>query len=122
MRISRVIHLSILLMSSSVFALAGGAPAPFPPYLSDGFDYATFTRFDAATPPKTDIYQSNGFMALQERGFGGQKMIIPVAGSTIPSNGSDRLVALEIDPPVFVDSSRQTYSMADSPAKPSKTY
>ena len=51
MKISRVIHLSILLMSSSVFALAGGAPAPFPPYLSDGFDYATFTRFDAATPP-----------------------------------------------------------------------
>ena len=122
MKISRLTRLSILLMSSSVFALAGGAPAPFPPYLSDGFDYATFTRFDAATPPKTVIYQSNGFMALQERGFGGQKIIIPVAGSTIPSNSSDRLVALEIDPPVFVDASRRTYSMADSPAKRSMTY
>jgi hypothetical protein len=117
-----VIGLSILLLSSSVFALAGGAPAPFPPYLSDGFDYAKFTRFDAAKPPKTVIYQSNGFMALQERGFGGQKIIIPVAGSTILSNSSDRLVALEIDPPVFVDSSRRTYSMADSPAKRSMTY
>jgi hypothetical protein len=122
MKISRVIRLSLLWMSSSVFALAGGAPAPFPPYLSDGFDYAAFTRFDAPTPPKTVIYQSNGFMALQEGGFGGQKIIIPVVGSTIPSNSSDRLVALEIDPPVFVDSSQRTYSMADSPAKRSMTY
>ena len=61
-------------------------------------------------------------MALQERGFGGQKIIIPVVGSTIPSNSSDRLVALEIDPPVFVDASRRTYSMADRPAKRSMTY
>ena len=122
MKISRLIRVSILLMSSSVFALAAGTPAPFPPYLSDGFDYATFTRFDAATPPKTVIYQSNGFMALQERGFGGQKLIIPVVGSTIPSNSSDRLLALEIDSPVFVDASRRTYSMADSPAKRSMTY
>jgi hypothetical protein len=54
MKISRLIRLSILFMSSSVCALAGGVPAPFPPYLSDGFDYAPFTRFDAAMPPKTD--------------------------------------------------------------------
>src|ERR1700729_4133530 len=122
MKIFRLIRLSILWMSTSVFALAAGTPASFPPYLTDGFDYATFTRFDAAAPPKTLIYQSNGFMALQEKGFGGQKIIIPVVGSTTPSNSSDRLEALEIDPPVFVDASRRIYSMAGSPAKRSMTY
>ena len=122
MKISQALTLSIFLLAKSAIALADGSPAPFPPYLADGFDFASFTRFDAASPPKSLIYQSNGFMALQERGFGGQKMIVPVAGSPVPSNSSDRLAALEIDAPVFVDSFQRTYSMADSPAKRSMTY
>jgi hypothetical protein len=119
---SRVVGLSILLVSNLLLAQVKNPAVPFPSYLSDSFDYAAFTRFDAPGPPKSLIYQSNGFMALQESGFGGQKMIIPVAGAAIPTNSSDRLSALEIDAPVFIDSSRRTYNFADSPAKRSITY
>src|ERR1700739_3734697 len=118
----KAIFVWTLLTAVSSVAQVKESAAGFPTYLHDDFDYASFTRFDAPAPPKTLIYESNGFMALQERGFGGQKIIIPVAGSTIPSNSSDPLVALETHPPVFVHASRRTYSMADSPAKRSMTY
>lgn len=94
----------------------------FPPYLAKDFDYGSFTRFDAGAPPKDLIYQSNGFMALQEKGFGGQTVIIPVSGDDLPTNSSDRLLALEIDAPVFSDSSGSTFNSADSPAKRHLTY
>ncbi|MGB6746301.1 MAG: hypothetical protein WBE38_21805, partial [Terracidiphilus sp.] len=42
-------------------AQSGAAASPFPAYLGDDFDYSTFTRFDAPAPPKSLIYQSNGF-------------------------------------------------------------
>jgi hypothetical protein len=96
--------------------------ASFPPYLGDDFDYSTFTRFDAQAPLKNLIYQSNGFMALQEHGFGGQRIIIPVAGTPAPTNSSERLSALEIGAPVFMDSSGRTYKLSDSPGKRSLTY
>ncbi len=90
--------------------------------LHNNFDYASFTRFDAAAPTKALIYQSNGFLALQERGFGGQKLLIPVAGPAAPTNSSEVLSILEIDSPVFVDSSQRTYSLESSPAKRSMSY
>jgi hypothetical protein len=90
--------------------------------MSDDFDYAAFTRFDAPTPPKSLIYQSNGFMALQESGFGGQKITIPVAGPEAPVNEGERLVALEIDAPVIRDTSGKKFSLSDSSAKRSVTY
>ena len=93
-----------------------------PRYLGDDFDYARFTRFDAAGPPKSLIYQSNGFMALQETEFGGQKVIIPVAGAMPPTNSSNRLSALVIAAPVIVDSSQRSFDLATSPAKRSLTY
>ena len=96
--------------------------AAFPVYLSNNFDYASFTRFDAPGPPKGLIYQSNGFMALQESGFGGQKVIIPVDGANPPTNSSDRLSALAIDAPVFIDASKRTFDLATSPAKRNLTY
>jgi hypothetical protein len=96
--------------------------SPFPAYLGDNFDYSTFTRFDAPAPPKSLIYQSNGFMALQESGFGGQRVIIPVAGAAVPTNSSDRLSALTIEAPVITDGSGHTWRLSDSSAKRSLTY
>ena len=98
------------------------SPPTFPNYFARGFDYAEFTRFDAPSPPKSGIYQSNGFMALQERGFGGQIVIIPAPVDEAPANTSDRLLAMEIDAPVFVDRSRRTYNLAESPGKRHLTY
>jgi hypothetical protein len=101
---------------------AQSQPANFPQYLKKDFDYSSFTRFDADGPPKDLIYQSNGFMALQEKGFGGQTVIIPVAGENAPTNSSDRLLALEIDAPNFTDSLGKTYNFSGSPAKRHLTY
>jgi hypothetical protein len=95
---------------------------PFPPFLANNFDYASFTRFDAPIPPKDLIYQSNGFMALREKGFGGQIVIVPIAGDGPPHNSSDRLLAMEIDAPVFTDASGKTYDLAESPAQRHLTY
>ena len=79
MRLLRVISLLTLLAGNFVPAKAKEHDEFFPSYLSDGFDYSSFTKLDASKPPKSLIYQSNGFMALQERGFGGQRMLIPVS-------------------------------------------
>jgi hypothetical protein len=111
-----------LLIGNLAAAQGVASVSPFPAYMGDHFDYAAFARFDAPAPPKTLIYQSNGFMALQESGFGGQKMIVPVAGAAVPTNSSDRLLALEMAAPVFVDASRRTYNFAGSPATRSMTY
>jgi len=89
----------------------------FPAYLGKNFDYSSFARFDAEAPPKDLIYQSNGFMALQEKGFAGQTVIIPVAGEGAPTNSSDRLQAIEIAAPVFMDDSGRTYNFAEGPAE-----
>ena len=90
--------------------------------LTKNFDYAEFTRFDAAAPPKEGIYQSNGFLALVEDGFGGQTVIVPAPVDEAPGNISDRLPAMEIEPPVFVDSSNRSYDLTASPAKRHVTY
>jgi hypothetical protein len=111
-----------LFLEGVAAAQPGRAAAPHPDWLNEHFDYATFTRFDASAPPKPLIYQSNGFLALQEQGFGSQRMIVPVAGPAAPTNGSDRLAALEIDAPVFTNASGRTYDFASSPALRSMTY
>jgi hypothetical protein len=103
-------------------AQSGAAVSPFPAYLGDDFDYSTFTRFDAPAPPKSLIYQSNGFMALQESGFGGQRVIIPVAGAAAPTNSSDKLSALTIEAPVITDGSGHTWRLSDGSANRSLTY
>src|ERR1039458_1464091 len=64
----------VALLQTCLTAQAQSSSSPFPSYMGENFDYATFTRFDASAPPKSLIYQSNGFMALQESGFGGQKI------------------------------------------------
>jgi Mannosylglycerate hydrolase MGH1-like glycoside hydrolase domain len=102
--------------------LAQTAPQPFPPYLARDFDYASFTRFDAPAPPRNLIYQSNGFMALQEKGFGGQTIILPVAGNPVPTNSTDRVLAAVIDAPVFADSSGRSFDFAETPGKRHLTY
>ena len=115
--------LAASLLSCCLAAAQSGAPlSPFPAYLADDFDYAAFTRFDAPAPPKSLIYQSNGFMALQESGFGGQRVIIPVAGAAEPTNSSDRLSALTIDEPVIADGRGHTWRLSDSSAKRRLTY
>jgi hypothetical protein len=105
-------------------AVAQTAPptSPFPSYLRDGFDFAAFTRFDAVTPPKPLTYQANGFMALQEMGFGGQKIIVPVSGNGVPTNSSDRLIAVAVEAPVFTDAAHKSFRLDNSPAKRSMTY
>jgi len=122
MRVFRLILTSMLLLSAGVAAQTQNESRRFPSYLSPGFDYAAFTRFDAPGPPKDWIYQSNGFMALREQGFGGQVVIIPAPAGNAPTNTSDRLLALEVDAPVFTDSSRRSYNLATSLAKRSLTY
>src|ERR1700752_2250636 len=112
----------IALLQASLIAQTKSESSQFPPYMGDNFDFASFTRFDAAAPPKSVIYQSNGFMALQESGFGGQKIIIPVAGPAAPVNEGERLEALEVYFPLFSDASRQTFRLSDSSAKHNLTY
>ncbi len=111
-----------LLPCSPAAAQSGAAASPFPAYLGDDFDYSNFARFDASAPPKSLIYQSNGFMALQESGFGGQRVIIPVAGVAAPTNSSDRLSTLAIEAPVITDGSGHTWRLSDGSAKRSLTY
>jgi hypothetical protein len=111
-----------LLACCLVTARSSAAASPFPAYLGDDFDYSTFTRFDALAPPKSLIYQSNGFMALQESGFGGQRVIIPVADAGVPTNSSDRLSALTIDAPVITNGAGRSWRLSDSPAQRSLTY
>jgi hypothetical protein len=111
-----------LLLESVAAAQSGGAASPRPAWLTRPFDYASFTRLDVPAPPKPLIYQSNGFLALQEEGFGPQRMIVPVAGFGAPTNNGDRLAALEIDAPVFTAASGHSYDFASSPARRSMTY
>ncbi|MGC1297693.1 MAG: hypothetical protein WA869_21890, partial [Alloacidobacterium sp.] len=110
------------LLLPNLLAQTKGSSSQFPSYMGDVFDFATFTRFDATAPPKSLIYQSNGFMALQESGFGGQRIIVPVAGPTAPVNEGERLEALDIAAPIFEDESGQTFSLSDNTAKHSLTY
>jgi hypothetical protein len=125
---NREIPVAFALGVASILFLVGSAslaqtkPRSFPSYLAKDFDYSAFTRFDAAVPPKGLIYQSNGFMALQEKGFGGQTVIIPISGDAVPTNSTDRLLALVIEAPIFADASGKTYNLADSPAQRHLTY
>ncbi len=112
----------ILLVATAGYAQPNRPSPSFPPYVNDHFDYATFTRMDAPSPPRTLIYQSNGFLALQENGFGGQKIVIPVSGPTAPTNESERLSALEIDAPTITDAQHTIYSFVDTPARRDMTY
>ncbi len=112
----------MLLLTAGAWAQANGPFAQFPSYMSEHFDYATFTRFDAPAPPKTLIYQSNGFLALQENGFGGQKVMIPVSGPPAPTNETERLFAMGIDAPVLIDAQQHAYRFADSAARRDMTY
>ncbi len=121
MKIRKFISL-VCLLSANLVAQAKGPSPQFPSYMGNGFDYAAFTRFDATAPPKSLIYQSNGFMALQESGFGGQRVLVPVAGPTAPVNQGERLEALDIAAPMFVDESGQSFSLSDNSAKHSLTY
>jgi len=112
----------LLLLESVAAAQAVGAASPRPAWLTEHFDYSAFTRLDAPAPPKPLIYQANGFLALQEQGFGAQRMIVPVAGPAAPTNGSNRLAALQVDAPVFTSASGRSYLFASSPARRSMTY
>ena len=114
--------LLLALAPPTVVARQRDAKGSFPFRLLTNFDYAEFTRFDAAAPPKEGIYQSNGFLALVEDGFGGQTVIVPAPVDEAPGNISDRLRAMEIEPPVFVDSSNRSYDLTASPAKRHVTY
>lgn len=121
MRISAFLFL-LLLLESATAAQHHETASPRPAWLSQRFDYAGFTRFDAQLPPKPLIYQSNGFLALQEQGFGSQQMIVPVSGSAAPTNSSDRLSALGIEAPVFTSGSGGAFDFASSPARRSVTH
>jgi hypothetical protein len=104
----------IMVLASILWAETPVQTAKFPPYMSEGFDYASFTRFEAETPPRNLIYQSNGFMALQEYGFGGQRVIVPVLGPKAPVNEGEREIAISIDAPVFLDSSGKSFTMSNA--------
>jgi len=104
----------LVVLSCSGWAQPSRSTAKFPVYMSDGFDYASFTRFEAQKPPRDLIYQSNGFMALQEFGFGGQRVIVPVSGPQAPVNEGERELAVAIDAPVFTDASGKSYRIKDA--------
>src|ERR1051325_12229460 len=88
----------------------------FQEYTSKDFDYSEFMRFESASSPLKSIYQSNGFMALLERGFAEQTVIIPAPVDDRPHNTSDRLAGVDIEAPVFVDRGGRKYSVANGPA------
>ena len=113
---------SVLVLSACLNAQTTSSRAQFPDYMREGFDYTSFTRFDASVPPRDQIYQSNGFMALQENGFGGQTIIVPVAGPATPVNQGERVLAVAIDAPVFVNANGKSYNLNSGPAKHSLTY
>ena len=112
----------LLVLSGTVAAAESGAISPRPAWLTRSFDYAAFTRFDAAAPPKPLLYQSNGYLSLQEQGSGSQKMYVPVAGPGAPTNSGDRAAALEIAAPILTSGSGRSYDFASSPARRSMTY
>lgn len=119
----KLAFLFLLVALGSVAAAQNrGAVRPGPAWLTANFDYAAFTRLDAPQPPKTLIYQSNGYMALQEQGFGAQRLIVPVAGAAAPTNSSDRLEALEIEAPVLTSASGRCFDFVSSPARRNMTY
>ncbi len=122
MRIAGLVLVALFSTAGAAEAQTQRAAPSLPAYLAKDFDYANFTRFDASVPPKDLLYQSNGFMALREQGFGGQIVIIPATVEDVPTNSSTRLLAMEIDAPVFVDRSHRTYNMANSPASRRLTY
>ena len=122
MRVCCAVLFVMGLLSWMGTAEAQRAEPGFPSYLGRGFDYAEFTRFDALGPPKDLIYQSNGYMALRERGFPGQVIIIPAAVGAFPTNTSDRLEALAVAAPVLIDPSHQTYDMDKTLATRGLTY
>src|SRR5580693_9043557 len=62
--VARKLRIAFLLLFACPASRAQNQAGSFPPYLANDFDYANFTRFQAAGPPKDLIYQSNGFMAL----------------------------------------------------------
>jgi len=121
MRVSILVFLLILSVTS-VSTRTQESAASLPAYLTPAFDYATFTRFDSSAPPEDRILQSNGFLALEEGKFGKQIVLIPAPVDEAPGNTSDRLLAMEIDAPIFTDTCNQTYNFADSPAKRHITY
>ena len=58
--------LLLALAPPTVVARQRDAKGSFPFRLLTNFDYAEFTRFDAAAPPKEGIYQSNGSSLLSK--------------------------------------------------------
>jgi hypothetical protein len=104
-----------MLMGCCMLASPGKCQSDFPLFLRRGFDYARFMRFDADAPPKEGIYQSNGFLALVESGFGGQVINVPAASGDAPDVHSDALSAIRWDAPVLLNASGQTFRFDDSP-------
>ena len=110
----------LIALQAVLIAQIKSSSSQFPPYMGE----TSTTRHSHALMPGSSrnlIYQSNGSMALQESGFGGQKIIIPVAGPAAPVNEGERLMALEIDSPVFVVDSR-TLRLSDTSARHSLTF
>src|SRR5438046_2327393 len=120
-RVAVAVFVPLFLMCFVLATQTQSVPS-FAAQLAKNFDYAEFTRFDASSPPKSGIYQSNGFLALTEHGFGKQIVVIPAPVDEAPGNIGDRLSAMEIAAPLFVDSSHKTYSLDDSPAHRNVTY
>lgn len=61
-------------------------------------------------------------MDLRESGFGGHRVIIPVAGAAAPTNSRDKLSGMTMEAGVFSDGSGRTWRLSDSSAKRSLTY
>src|SRR5260370_30633539 len=93
------------------------APPSFPAYLTRDFDFAAFTRFEAQAPPKDHLVQSNGFLTLVEEEFGKQAVLILAPVDDAPGNTSDRVTALEVESPSFLDSSGRKFEFSESPAR-----
>jgi len=111
---AKALLMAFLLIS---FAHSQSVESGFPPYLRNHFDFASFARYQAPAPPRPDIYQSNGFFALQENGFGAQRLLVPLPGDIAPDNTTGRQAALELQAPELTLSSGRQHKLDEPGSK-----
>lgn len=123
-RLKHFIALMLFVLAINVCSNAqvNGEDSLFPSYMRNDFDFANFARFEVAVPPRSDMYQSNGYLALREKGYGSQSVVIPTNDNGELNNGSDRLSVFQLNTPVITNISGHNDTFSDNTAVHKITY